>query len=424
MANRGQEHLLRHGVLLMAATQVANVSNLLFQVVMGRTLSAEQYGELASMLGIILVLATPMDAVRTAVAHFASRLLGEGRTGEIRVLVGRGFRMMTWAAAPVLLVSLLLGDVLARWFHLDSGLPVRLTGLIVAGSFYMPVFIGSLQGVQSFGWMACTQHSWSVVRLVAGGALVWSVAPLATWGLAGHLAGVLSSIVWGAIGLRVLPSRERSDAGTAPIADVFRYFVFSLLILGGFAVLMNADIIMVKHLFSPLEAGLFARGATIGRSVVFVSVPIAMAMFPKVTSAGEVAAGTRGTLVRAFVFSGLIVLLAVGAVTLWPALPLRILFRVAEPDLQMIGLVRALTWAMAPLGLVYLAVHFELAQHRFRSVLPLLVCATAYAAAVALRHERVEQVAQALAACSWLALAWLLVGLPWRAKDLPSGGAS
>lgn len=422
MANRSQEHLFRHGVLLMAATQVANASNLLFQVVMGRTLSAEQYGELASMLGIILVLATPMDAVRTAMAHYASRLSGEGRGEGVRALLGRGFRMMTWAALPVLLVTAFLGPALAGWFHISSWRPVVLAGLIIAGSFYMPVFIGGLQGIQAFGWMACAQHSWSVVRLAAGGALVWTVAPLAQWGLAGHLAGVLSSIAWGWAGMRVLPRRAPGGTGTAP-GGMVRYFGYSLLILGGFAVLMNADIIMVKRLFSPLEAGLFARAATIGRSVVFVSVPIAMAMFPKVTSAGEVAAGTRGTLVRAFVFAGLIVLAAVGAVTLWPALPLRVLFRVAEPDAAMTALVRSVTWAMAPLGLVYLAVHFELAQHRFRPVAATLACAAAYVLAVAFRHETVQQVVQALAVCSWLAVVWLLAGLPWRrraAEGVPS----
>ena len=38
---------------------------------------------------------------------------------------------------------------------------------------------------------------------------------------------------------------------------MFRYFRYSLLSLGGFAVLMNADIIMVKRLFDPEIAGLF-----------------------------------------------------------------------------------------------------------------------------------------------------------------------
>jgi len=385
-------------------------------MVMGRTLSAEQYGVLASMLGIVLVLSTPMDAVRTAMAHYAARLQAANRAGEIRGLLTRWVGVMTAAAVPVLLVSTVFCGPLAGFFRIPSRVPVILTGLIVAGSFYAPVFIGALQGVQAFGWMAVAQYSWSVVRLLAGGLLVWKIAPLAQWGLASQLAGVASSIVAGGVGLRTVPRREPADVGAA-VTGVFHYFGFSLLILGGFAVLMNADIIMVKRLFSPMEAGLFARAATIGRSVVFVSVPIAMAMFPKVTSAGEVAAGTRGTLARAFLFAVLIVGLAVGVVSFWPALPLRILFGVAEPEASMVRLVRTMTWAMSPLGLVYLAVHFELAQHRFRSVITMMACAAGYVLAVVFRHENVQQVVQALAACSWLAVLWLIAGMPWRRSE-------
>ena len=74
MSAERHEGLLRHSFLLMAATQVANVSNLLFQMVMGRALTEVQYGVLSSMLGVVLVVATPMEAVRTAFAHFAARL--------------------------------------------------------------------------------------------------------------------------------------------------------------------------------------------------------------------------------------------------------------------------------------------------------------------------------------------------------------
>ncbi|MBP7829637.1 MAG: HAD-IIIA family hydrolase [Kiritimatiellae bacterium] len=415
MSGGGQDTMIRHGTILLAATQLANASNLLFQVVMGRTLSAEQFVVLATMLNIVLVLATPMDAVRTAMAHFASRLSGEGRAGEIRGLLGRSFAMMTWAAVPVVLAALAFGPALAAWFKLASAWPVVLTGLIVAGSFYMPVFIGALQGVQRFGWMVAAQHSWSVVRLALGWLLVAAVAPLAVWGLAGQLAGVAASVACGGLGWLAVSRGEPGDARARP-AGVFRYFGFSLLILGGFAVLMNADLILVRGLFTPEAAQPFARAATIGRSVVFVSIPIALAMFPKVTSAGEVAAGSRGTLGRAFAFASLVILLAVGAVSFWPALPLRILFKVADPDAELVRLVRTVTWAMSPLGLAYLAMHFELAQHRFRPALPLLACAAAYVLAVALRHGEVGHVVQALAASSWLAVIWLLAGLPWRRR--------
>ncbi|MBU1693024.1 MAG: hypothetical protein KKC51_03575, partial [Verrucomicrobia bacterium] len=403
----GQDKLVRHSALLMAATQVANGSNLLFQMVMGWTLSEEQYGDLASMLGLVLVLATPMDAVRTAVAHYAARLRAENRAAEIRGLVIRWLGGMTAVSLPILLMSLAWSGPLAVFFNIPGRLPVILTGCILAGSFYLPVFSGALQGVQSFTWMAISQHSWGVVRLLAGALLVLILAPRAEWGLLAQGAGVVVSAALGWVGVGAVLGAARS-APPVRLGGIPRYLGYSLLILGGFAVLMNADILMVKRFFPRAEAGLFARAATIGRSVVFISMPVALAMFPKVASAGEVTAGSRRTLRHSFLLAGLVILVAAGGVCLWPSLPLLILFRDSHPTPDMIRLVRQITAAMSPLGLGYLALHFELAQHRFRQAFVLVACAAVYVAAVILRHQTFQQVVAALAVSAGVAVLLLL----------------
>ena len=416
MGEREQDHLLRHSALLLAATQVANVSNLLFQVVMGRALAPEQYGVLAAMLGVALMLGTPMDALRTVVAHFSARLAADGRSGEVRGLLGRWFAGLTLLAAPVAVAALLFNGELSAFFQLGAQRwPIPLTGAILAGSFYLPLFSGALQGVQAFGWMAVAQHSWGVVRLAVAAALVLGVAPRAEFGLLGQVAGVAASAALGWLGLRAVLGENRrtpSEAKAAP--GMMRYFGFSLLALGGFAVLMNADIVMVKRYFDPVEAGLFARAGTIGRAVVFISMPVALAMFPKVTSVGDVRSGSRLVLAKALGLAALIILAAVSLVALWPRLPLLVLFRDAAPDAEMIRLVRWVTWAMSPLGLVYLLIHFELAQHRFGQAMALAGCALLYVAMVAFRHDTVRQVVAALALAAGLAAAVLVVGAPWR----------
>ena len=70
-----QSGLLRHSVFLFLTTQVANVSNLLYQAVTGRSLTTEEYGVLAAMMNLLLITATPMEALRTAMAHFVARTM-------------------------------------------------------------------------------------------------------------------------------------------------------------------------------------------------------------------------------------------------------------------------------------------------------------------------------------------------------------
>jgi len=158
---------------------------------------------------------------------------------------------------------------------------------------------------------------------------------------------------------------------------------------------------LVRH-FQPDEAGLFSRAATIGRSVVFLPMPIAMAMFPKVISSGGSTHGSRTTLLHAFGLVALLIGAAVAATWALPWLPLRILYDVSEPTPEMIHLVRVVTLAMSPLGLTYLLLNFEMAQHRFHTIPWLLILATAYIGGVAFWHDTVNQIILVLGAVSLL----------------------
>ena len=404
--------LFRHGILLMAATQVANACNLLFQAFMGWSLEPEEYGVLASMLGVILVVATPMEAIRTAFAHFASRMAETGHAAGIRRLAARWIKHMLWFSIPLAAAGILFRNPLAEFFHLDRTTPVVITLVMLAGCPYPPILTGALQGMQSFGWMALSQHSWSVVRLLTGAGLVAFVARRAEWGLVGQTLSVVVSFLLGLLGLKMVLGARREEG--EPPHGVGAYFVRSLLVLAGFAVLMNADIVMVKHFFTPREAGLFARAGTIGRSLVFLPMPIAMAMFPKVTSAGDASRHDWATLLKSVLFAVFVVVLAVIVFSLVPRLALLVLFNDRAPTPEMVKLVRCVMWAMSPLGLVFVLANFEMAQHRFGAALLLVPCAVAYVVGVSLWHASVFQVAAVLAVVSVTATGLLAMGLPWR----------
>ena len=193
------------------------------------------------------------------------------------------------------------------------------------------------------------------------------------------------------------------------------YFVKSLLVLAGYAVLANADICIVKHYFSPYEAGLFARGATIARAIVFLTMPITIAMFPKVVSAGSVSENTRKLFVRAIGYAaGLILAACVGCTLL--AGPIWFFFVGEWPSDASLGLLRMILWAMAPLGLTYLMLNFEMAQRRFQWLWMVIVCALAYVGSVIIWHDTVTQVVTVMAVVNVATLVIMGLGMPWKQR--------
>jgi hypothetical protein len=88
--------------------------------------------------------------------------------------------------------------------------------------------------------------------------------------------------------------------------------------------------------------------------------------------------------------------------------PIWWVFTGEAPDATTLTLARWLIWAMAPLGLTFLLVNFEIAQRRFKAPLLLLLLAVAYVTGVYIWHSALQQVLAVLTSVSVLALLLLL----------------
>ncbi len=404
--------MLRHGIFLVVASQFANLANMMFQVVTGRRLSEEEYGVLAVMMSLILITATPLEALRTAIAHYAARSARLGQLGAVRMIVGIWSRRLLLLAIPIVCMGYFAGDWAVGFFQLDSPAPFRLTCVFVAATLFLPLMTGTFQGIEHFYWMSASMHVWTVFRLGIVILMIQFIGATAAVGLAAHGLAIALGLIISVIGMhrmtRDYPDVELSEG----MGD---YLMKSLVMLGAFAILMNADLIFVKHYFHPEDAGLFARAATIGRSVVFLPMPIALVMFPKIIASQGTDGAGRATLIKAMVLVVLMISAAVLAVSMLPWLPLWIMYDDRYPTRDMVRLLISVVWAMAPLGATFLLMNYEMACHRFRGMALLIGCALLYIVGVILFHDTIGQVVIMLAVVStisFLGFATLLLIRP------------
>ena len=384
-----QSGLFKHSLLLLMGTQIGNVATMLYQIVMMHQLDRVEYGVLASLLSLILIIGTPLEALRTAVAHQVALLTRTGQSGAIGAVLWHWARALMIAALIFFLLGLVFQAPMTRLLQLPVSTLMVWTATIMAGSLFIPFFAGALQGLQAFLWMAIHGQVWAVTRFgVALLCLAW-IGRSAFSGLVAQAIAVVASV---AVGLWAIRRAYRRPTVTviAPVGG-WSYFLWSLCALAGYAVLMNADVALVKIFFSPEDAGEFAQAATIARSIVFLPVPIAAAMFPKVVSAGLSTASDRVILVKSVVFTGSLILFAGVACTL-AASPIWRFFTGESPTPDALRLVRWMIWALSPLGLTFLLMNFELAQRRFRAPLSLLLLAAAYIVGVSIWHDTYWQV--------------------------------
>lgn len=375
--------LLRHSVGLLAIAQIGNLANLAFQYLMNRRLPDAEYGVLALMVAVTAMAAFPLDAVRTTVAHRTALGTQEGRPDHAAPVYAHWLRRMllVWGALAAALA--LAGPALAQRLQCGDAWPLWITALGLAGVMTLPVAAGALQGLQRFGAFSLATQLPAFVRLPLGAALVVFVARAWT-GVAAQSAGFMVAALFAAGCVHQnWRGAYRRGAGGGDIGGV--YFTRSLVILGAFSVLMLVDVLLVKAWFDAEPAGRYARAATIARALMYLPMPVAMALFPKVVTRGERTVEGGRMLARALAGAG--GLLAASVAVAWIAAPWiwRFFIGVAPGAVDLAQL-RWLMLAVAPLALIHLLLHFELAQHRFRSgVWPVLGLAV-YLAGAALWH--------------------------------------
>ncbi|MBP7276509.1 MAG: hypothetical protein KBA51_09935, partial [Kiritimatiellae bacterium] len=309
--------LLRHSLLLMATAMLGNAANLVFQIVMNRRLTDVEYGILAAMVALMAILMLPLEALRTTLAHRTAMWMKEGRRAAIRPFYHLWLRRMLLAWAALLVVALLAGPAWGRVFRLGGAAPLWITGVGLSGILLLPVISGVLQGMQRFAAFAWALQIPNIVRFLLGvGLVLW--IPRAWAGYSAQAVGFIAAAV--CAGYWVRAGWRGWNEPDAPVRASEAYFFKSLIVLGAFAVLMLADVLLVKAWFDEDMAGRYSRAATIARAIVYLPMPVAMALFPKVVSRGERTGEDRRMLVRAL--AGVGALLAASATAAWVFAPL------------------------------------------------------------------------------------------------------
>jgi hypothetical protein len=141
--------------------------------------------------------------------------------------------------------------------------------------------------------------------------------------------------------------------------------------------------------------------------LVFLPQPLAGALFPKVRSDGRTSQLHVTALLKAL---GIGLLLTAGPMlvcVVLPALPLAILYGIHEPTPELIGIVRGVSLSLAPLGMIFVLMNFELAQRRFTCAIPLVLAAGGVWLAAGHMHSSTRSIAWIVGCATFMALAAL-----------------
>jgi O-antigen/teichoic acid export membrane protein len=400
-----KSQLIAGSVILFAGTMVANFGNYLYHLLMGRMLGPKDYGVLESVISVGYLLFIIINSLTLATARFVANLRGKKDLGGITWLFHYLNRQVFWLGNLVCLLIFILSPLIASFLHLESNASVVLIGILFLVSSLSAVSRSTLQGLLRFKEMVISHISETTLKMVAAVVLVL---------MGFRVNGAIFSLVVGAVAgfflAKFFLNFLREYKPQKPDITRRRFLKFALPVLFfnlSFTCLYTNDIILVKHLFSSYEAGLYAAVALFGKIVFFATSAIPMAMFPMVAANHAQGKESRHLFLSSLGIVSVVLLGAILIYSLFPNVMIIILFGkeylVASPLLVWMAIF------ISFYSLAYLLVNFFLSVDKVKSVFFPVLAAILQIILILLFHQTLQQVIQVSIGVSGLLLLVLMI---------------
>ncbi len=278
----------KNTAVLFAGTIIASVLNYLFNLIIGRVLTVDEYGQLVSLESIFLIVTMIGGAIIIAGTRKVAELKSKKLFKKLAQFKSYFEKKFFFFGIIIFLALTIFSGPIAGYLKV-SQIPIIIMAsclvLAYVGSFYISI----LQGLQRFKALSIVNVIGTILKIILGVGLV-----LLGFSVSGAVAGfVFPSVICAIIVyflIKDLNSRKINQKDLQPIKisskqiqSISYFFVTSLCL----TLLYNIDLILVKHYFTDLQAGLYSSLAMLTRIIFFGTGIIASVLLPMATEKFE-----------------------------------------------------------------------------------------------------------------------------------------
>lgn len=369
-------------IFVVASTGLANVVLYLFLAIAARALVPAEFGLFSSLFGFVVFFGIVATALQTSVAGRVATMEPAQRAACLSEIASATARLTACAALALGAAS----PVIARLVHDSSYGAVLAAGAVATTLIPWSVLLGAFQGMQRFRVLGSLTFLQAVARLAAALVFLW------TKDLTVLLSAVAVSVVLPlAIGWALLgdgrprlrspgdsvraegPGRKRWRAGAGPhhpLTARRSVFGWTLVTVIATAFPTVGDVIVVRHVYSAHEAGLYAGVALVGRCVLFLPVGVNAVLYPRYMAlqSGQARVRLRN---QGLIITSLLCILAAGVLAADPGLTMTAV--VGHGYASAAGILRVYLFSSLGFALASNFAYYQLARANWRYALGVLV---------------------------------------------------
>jgi O-antigen/teichoic acid export membrane protein len=351
--------------VMIIGSNAVNFLNYVYHLVMGRLLGPSSYGELATLFSLLSLLGIIPLSLNLVIMKYVSSNKTKNQISNLvrwlnkKIFIGVGI---------VFIIISLSSPFFSSFLKINNPLFFIAVGIVFV-SVTMMVFNRSiLQGLLRFNSVVATLLTENGLKLLLGVIFV-----CLGFSVGGTMVGLLLAtlITWF---LTTYFLKDYFKNGRISAIDIKPMFFYSIpVLIQSIAItsLYSTDVVLVKHFFSPHEAGIYAALSTLGKIIFFGTLPISAVMFPIVSKKYALKENYQKIFLYSLILTCLISAVIVAVYWKLPDLAIKVLYGSSYLEATML-----LVWFgifMALFSLAYLFTNFYLSLGKVRLVvLPLL----------------------------------------------------
>lgn len=397
--------LFTGSAIMVIGHNIFNVGQFIYYFLTIRLLNTSQYGDLAAIISILGIIGIIQLAFGLTIIKFiASQKTKPAISNLIKWFNYWGL----FAGAVAASVLLVLSPFISSFLNLTEPNILYVFSPMLLLLVIIYIYRSILQGLLKFKIYVASLIVDVVVRIVATVLLI--ILGTALFGaVIGMLIGMVSGFVATRLALTPYLSGKR---GKKPEITPLLKYSFPVFMQGlAFTSLYSTDILLVKHFFSPQDAGTYAYLSVLGRIALFCTSPITSTMFPIIAKRFTNGQPYHRIFYLCLLFVTSISLFVVILFKLIPDIPISLLNKSEGGEiLWWFGLFMAL------LGVALLFIQFYLSISESRPVWFFVLAAVLQAILIWFIHPSLLAVVQISILSTSLLVAALLVYFPYHKK--------
>jgi O-antigen/teichoic acid export membrane protein len=274
-----KQELVVGSIYVFAGSIAANLFNFFFSIFMSRNLTVEGFGVLASTFSLIALIGIPAGSIIPTIVNFAGSHFAKDDYGSVKALFFKIIKPLLTISISMLFLFFVFAGHIGDFFKITDRSIVVVIGISVALAYISIVSSGLLQAKLAFKFISFTNLIGGILKFSLGAGLVFLGFGLrgAVWAV--FIAGIIPSIL-GFIYLKSVFMSKINKTSKMNFKSILSYGFPSTLAILGMTLLVSTDILLVKHFFDPLQAGIYAGLSLVGKVIFFFTGSITGVMFP------------------------------------------------------------------------------------------------------------------------------------------------